>query len=214
MLRAARRALREEMPRRVAVVEAAPDTAFACADAPLTWDGAAMARLRAGRALRPQVEVLDSEFLDGPQRERVRPAAAFVDDRIATTWRRCSPPPRRRRRPGLRGPLHRLSEALGVVAGRQATRCPALRGRLKALGVGAGRFALFMPALLKPRAAAMRARLWGAVARRGRARCRRRRSRCVPADWPAGFANAMGWVDAGPVLLRLDVAERVAAELA
>ena len=35
-----------------------------------------------------------------------------------------------------------------------------------------------------------------------------------PADWPPGFAAAMGWVAAGPVLLRLDVAERIAAELA
>ena len=33
-------------------------------------------------------------------------------------------------------------------------------------------------------------------------------------DWPAGFAEAMGWLEAGPVLLRLDIAERVAAELA
>ncbi len=33
-------------------------------------------------------------------------------------------------------------------------------------------------------------------------------------DWPAGFAEAMGWLEAGPALLRLDIAERVAAELA
>jgi len=32
-------------------------------------------------------------------------------------------------------------------------------------------------------------------------------------SWPPGFAPMMGWVPAGPVLLRLDVAERVAAEL-
>jgi len=35
-----------------------------------------------------------------------------------------------------------------------------------------------------------------------------------PPDWPPGFAAAMGWLPAGPVLLRLDVAERIAAELA
>ncbi len=33
-------------------------------------------------------------------------------------------------------------------------------------------------------------------------------------DWPDGFAEALGWIEAGPVLLRLDIAERVAAELA
>jgi ATP-dependent RNA helicase SUPV3L1/SUV3 len=32
-------------------------------------------------------------------------------------------------------------------------------------------------------------------------------------DWPAGFADAIGWLAAGPVLLRLDIAERLAAEL-
>jgi ATP-dependent RNA helicase SUPV3L1/SUV3 len=35
----------------------------------------------------------------------------------------------------------------------------------------------------------------------------------VWADWPPGFAATIGWIEAGPVLLRLDVAERIAAEL-
>jgi ATP-dependent RNA helicase SUPV3L1/SUV3 len=35
-----------------------------------------------------------------------------------------------------------------------------------------------------------------------------------PAGWPRGFAEAMGWLPAGPVLVRLDVAERIAGELA
>jgi ATP-dependent RNA helicase SUPV3L1/SUV3 len=35
-----------------------------------------------------------------------------------------------------------------------------------------------------------------------------------PPDWPPGFAAMVGWQEAGPVLLRLDVAERVAGELA
>ena len=33
-------------------------------------------------------------------------------------------------------------------------------------------------------------------------------------EWPAGFMAEMGWVAAGPLLVRLDVAERVVAELA
>jgi ATP-dependent RNA helicase SUPV3L1/SUV3 len=87
---------------------------------------------------------------------------------------------------------------------------------LKAIGVKAGRFGLFLPALLKPRAAAMRRLLW--CVQQGRA------APTLPApdlvslplqpDWPPGFAEAMGWLQAGPVLLRLDIAERVAAELA
>jgi ATP-dependent RNA helicase SUPV3L1/SUV3 len=35
----------------------------------------------------------------------------------------------------------------------------------------------------------------------------------VKHDWPPGFAAAMGWVEFGPVQLRLDIAERVAGEL-
>ena len=85
VLRAARRALREEMPRRVALVEAAPDAAFALADdQSVTWDGVPIARLRRGAsALRPRVQVLDSEFLDGAQRERLRVRLQrFVDDQV------------------------------------------------------------------------------------------------------------------------------------
>jgi len=107
-------------------------------------------------------------------------------------------------------------EGLGIVPQTaEAPLAASLRGQLKQIGVRAGRFALFMPALLKARPAAMRARLWalhhgvavpelpapGLVA--------------VPpqADWPAGFAVIAGWQEAGPVLLRLDVAERIAGEL-
>ncbi len=32
-------------------------------------------------------------------------------------------------------------------------------------------------------------------------------------DWPRGFAETMGWLPAGPILLRLDVAERIAGEI-
>jgi ATP-dependent RNA helicase SUPV3L1/SUV3 len=35
-----------------------------------------------------------------------------------------------------------------------------------------------------------------------------------PEDSQAAFLQAMGWVQTGPVLLRLDIAERIAAELA
>ena len=186
----------------------------------LAWDGVPIARLRPGTdLLRPQVEVLDSEFLDGPQRERVRLrlhrymqdwigrdlAALFAAEAAAAAD------------PALRGPLHRLVEAGGVVPGAtEAGIPPALRRSLKPLGARAGRHALFLPAVLKPRPTALRAQLWAL-----------RQGVPVPAlpapglvsippsaTWPAGFAAAMGWVETGPVLLRLDVAERMAAELA
>jgi ATP-dependent RNA helicase SUPV3L1/SUV3 len=74
-----------------------------------------------------------------------------------------------------------------------------------------------MPSVLKPRIAARRAALWALA--RGVPVPSLPAAGLVslaepPPDWPAGFAAAMGWVQAGPVLLRLDIAERIAAELA
>ena len=222
--RAARRALREEMPRRVNEAEAAGDDAFSLApDHRIQWHGHGIARLRPGeRAMRPRVEMLDSEFLDGAQRERLRARLQrWIDAAIradlaplfaAIDRAGCDP--------ALRGKLHRLREALGLIPGGEGGAGDAdgdLRRALKPLGVKAGRFALFLPALLKPRAAAMRAQLWAlsrnlatpeAPAPVGLV------SMPPPPAWPPGFAEAMGWLEAGPVLIRLDVAERVAADLA
>jgi ATP-dependent RNA helicase SUPV3L1/SUV3 len=220
VLRAARRALREEMPRRVLRLEAAGDAALAWLPSQrLAWEGAPVARLRKGRsALRPLVEVLDSEFLDGPQRERVRQRLQrYVDAEIrGVLGPLFAAADAAEADPALRGLLHRLLEGLGVAPAAEEAASPALRRRLRVLGVRTGRFALFLPPLLKPRAAARRAALWalqhgikvpslpaaGLVALP------------PPPDWPDGFAAAIGWVAAGPVLLRLDVAERVSAELA
>ena len=221
VLRAARRALREEMPRRVAEVEAAPDGALAFGDDnTLTWDGLPIARLRRGAsALRPRVQMLDSEFLDGAQRERLRGRLQrFVDVRIShDLGPLLAAAEKGSGHPEFRGLLHRLTEALGLILGDEGDMLPPqARAGLKAIGVKAGRFGLFIPAVLKPRAAAMRGRLWGV-----------QHGVAVPElpppdlvslprrpDWPAGFADAMGWLEAGPMLLRLDIAEKVAAELA
>jgi ATP-dependent RNA helicase SUPV3L1/SUV3 len=223
VLRAARRALREEMPRRVARLEAEPDTAFSLAPTQrIAWDGVAVARLRPGPgAVRPLVDVIDSEFLDGRERERVRARLQrFVDaeiqDALAPLFAAVA---KAEGDQDLRGHLHRLTEGLGVASGAtEADIPPVPRGKLKALGARAGRFALFMPALLKPRAAALRALLWSlrhndnlpmpALPAPGLI------SMAPPAGWPSGFAAAIGWVEAGPMLIRLDVAERVVAELA
>lgn len=215
VLRAARRALRQEMPRRVELLLGAEDAAFTLApDGRIAWAGGPVARLRPGTALlRPLVEVLDSEYLDGAQRDRIRTrlhsfVSAVIEAELAPVLRLPATAGA-----ALRGPLHQLIEAGGVAPPIDLSQAD--RARLKALGARAGRFGLFSPAALKPRAMALRALLWamahraappilpppGAVS-------------APPQDWPAGFAAAMGWFDAGPVLLRLDVAERVGAELA
>jgi ATP-dependent RNA helicase SUPV3L1/SUV3 len=220
VLRAARRALRVEIPLRVARLEAAEDSCFALlAGQHVAWDGAVVARLRPGPSvLRPLLEVRDSEFLDGAQRERVRlRLQRFLD----ATLRGTLAPLFAVASSGdaaLRGPLHRLVESMGVLAQNDAEASvpAALRAKLKALGVRVGRIAMFIPAMLKPQATGLRAALW--TLRRGLPPPALPSPGAVaiapPADWPDGFAEAMGWVDVGPVLLRLDIAERIAGELA
>lgn len=220
VLRAARRALREEMPRRVAVVENEADDAFSLSPVHrILWGGAPIARVVGGAtALTPRVQVLDSEFLDGAQRERLRVRLQrFLDASIRTDLAPLFAAVEAAEHvPGARGPLHRLRETLGLVPGvDEETLTPELRARLKEIGVRSGRFALFLPAMMKPVAAAMRARLWAI-----------RHGFTVPAlpgpsaislplstDWPPGFAASMGWIEAGPILLRVDIAERVAGAL-
>jgi ATP-dependent RNA helicase SUPV3L1/SUV3 len=220
VLRAARRALREEIPRRVAQAEAAPDGGFAFgSDDTLIWDEVPIAQLKRGTsALRPRVQVLDSEFLDGAQRERLRGRLQrFVDDSVrkdlapllAAVSRGAS-------QSQFRGLLHRLTEALGLILGDEGERLgPQERAALKTIGVKAGRFGLFLPALLKPRAAAMRVRLWSVHSGMTAPALPAPDLVSLPRQpgWPVGFTEAMGWLEAGPLLLRLDVAERVAAEL-
>ena len=224
VLRAARRALGSEMPRRVAALTAAADADFIVAsDGQITWDGVPVGRLaRGAEPLRPRAEPLASEFLDGPQREAVRQRLQRVLD--TTVQRELAPlfaaAAASASDAALRGPLHRLFETLGIAPGATATDGapigPALRGRLRALGVRAGQHALFMPALLKPGPQRLRGLLW-AVDRGISAPAPVPPGRVAiapPTGWPEGFAAAMGWVAAGPVLLRLDIAERVGAELA
>ncbi|MGH7077438.1 MAG: helicase-related protein [Acetobacteraceae bacterium] len=227
VLRAARRVLYAEIPRRVAALEAATDTAFALAGSMLLWEGVPVARLQRGTApWRPLVHVLRSEFLDGPARERVRARLqVFLDARIRAELEPLfAAEAAAADDPELRGPVHLLLEGLGVVP--QPSRpdlSRATRSRLAGLGIRAGHFSLFMPALLKPAPLRTRALLAAladelkeqpALPAPGRVAWDLERSAGgLPAAGAAPFAAAMGWLPAGPVAIRLDVAERVAAEL-
>jgi ATP-dependent RNA helicase SUPV3L1/SUV3 len=207
------------MPRRVEAIEAAGDAELGWqADHRLSWAGVAVARLRPGAGLlSPSVDVFDSEFLDGPRRERVRVRLQrFVTGRIeAGLAPLFAAEAKAASDPALRGVLHRLIEAGGVLPGATEASVPAgLRAALKELGVKAGRFALFMPALLKPLPSSVRAALLAlragvalpALPAPGKVSI-------VTPILPAGFAGLLGWVEAGPAFIRLDIAERVAAEL-
>uniref|UniRef100_UPI003F6EE423 helicase-related protein n=1 Tax=Elioraea sp. TaxID=2185103 RepID=UPI003F6EE423 len=218
VLRAARRALAAEVPRRVAALEADADTAFAFIPAGrIAWRGAEVARLRPGASvLRPLVEVPGGEFLDGAQRERVRArTAAWLAAQVAATLEPLLALGPAASDPALRGLAHLLQEGLGVVPRADVPASGLDRGRLKALGVRLGRHAAFQPALIRPGATALRAQLWavwrgvvppplptaGAVALR------------PDGSWPEGWIEMLGYLPLGPVAVRLDVAERIGAEL-
>ena len=263
VLRAARRALREEIPRRVQALSTAADAEFSLSEDGrlVCWNAAPVGRLRPGTTLlRPMVEVRDSEFLDGAQRERVRARLqAFLEATVAQVLAPLFDAERRAADDAeLRGVMHLLTEQAGLALSQGGGRhvggqrrggrpgdaepasedtdgpaaahaaqprtsdepspiSPALRARLKPLGVRAGRFALFMPALLKPRPARLRAILLAIRAglplpmlpQEGRISLLRDALEGVP----AGFLTRLGWVECGPLLLRLDIAERVAGEL-
>ncbi len=223
VLRAARRALGEEIPRRVARLEAAADEDLALLLAPnpaIAWDGHVIAVLRAGASrLRPLVEVRDSPLLDGAQRERIRARLQrFLDTHLRAALPILYAADTARVAPALRGALHRVAEGLGVTPTLEPDHdlSPQQRQQLKAMGVRAGRHALYMPAMLKPGPSRLRASLWALASGVPAPELPQPGLVSLPlqAGWPDGFAAAMGWVTAGPVLVRLDIAERVGAELA
>jgi ATP-dependent RNA helicase SUPV3L1/SUV3 len=170
VLRAARRALREEMPRRVAALETAKDEVFALtADHRIAWthpggEPATVARLRPGpEAGKPLIEVISSEFLDGAQRERIRARLAkFIESVLTRELGAIAAVEAKAEADNtLRGPAFLLRESLGLApGGTEETITPEVRQKLKLIGIRAGRFALFIPEALKPRAMALRAQIW------------------------------------------------------
>ncbi|MFC0408998.1 helicase-related protein [Roseomonas elaeocarpi] len=233
VLRAARRALRDEVPRRVSQVEASADDAFGLTPLQrVTWtmpgspppgspghEAAEIARLKAGPSPdKPLVEPLNSDLLDTAQRDRIRARlATWLENTIKAALAPLEAAEAKAAEDSaLRGHLFRLREYLGLLPGGTEREIPAdLRAKLKTVGVRAGRFALYLPEMLKPKPMALRAQLWSLAAESavpplpvgGLV------SITPPSNWPAGFAAQMGWVPAGEVLIRLDVAERVAGEL-
>ncbi len=169
LLAAANRALRTLVRERVQALEADPDEAFALGPgAELLWHGAPVARLTAGEAaLAPQVDVLATELLDPPLRERVRRRlAAWLDAHLRAGPRgRSSRCGRRRRQAPCAG--SRSCSARGSApwrAGRWRRRSrrsrPTSGARSSRLGVNLGRFSVFLPALQHPEALRLRARLF------------------------------------------------------
>ena len=215
LLRAARRALSVEMPRRILAAETAADDAITLSDdRHFVWEGIKIARLKKTELyLKPGVEVLHSEFLDGLARERIRARLAAwlateTEKRLGALLKAMENPPA-----PLRGIVHRLSESGGVLPPEPFT--PELRQEAKTFGIDMGRFAMYLPAALKPGAARLRALFWGVWYDRVPPELPTPGLVCapMPANWGHDFALAMGWVQVNDIMIRLDVVERISREL-
>ncbi|MBE7731072.1 helicase-related protein [Komagataeibacter sp. FXV3] len=221
LMRAARRAVRSEIPRRVAALVQDDDQqfTFSADGAHILWQDMPIARMLPGSdLLSPRPQVLDNPLLDNAQRERIRNrlqtwlgqvvrehlAPLFaVQAAVAST-------------PDLRGIIHRLMEGAGVAPLHRGER-PGhdMIHRLRRLGVRVGHYSLFMPAILKERPMQLRAWL---VAISLNMPCpplpAMGRVTLPPDALPPAFMDRMGWLDAGPVRIRLDIAEKFVIELA
>jgi len=220
LLAAANRSLSARVRERVEALEREDDVSLALGPgAEVLWRGAAVARLVAGEsALQPQVEVLASDLLDPPLRERVRRRlAGWLDSHLRSTLlplfalRDGTPPG------VVRGLAFALVEGLGAVPRRSvaqqiAALTPEDRRALARLGVTVGRLSVFLPALLRPEAARLRSRLF--AVRQGRpAESGPDGAPSVPNDarQSPAFYLACGYLPAGPRAVRLDRLERAAA---
>jgi len=220
LLAAANRALHGLVRERVETLEREEDARFALGPgSEVLWRGAGVARLVAGESvLSPQVEVLASDLLDPPLRERARRRlAAWLEAHVRGalgplfTLRDGAPAG------AARGLAFALAEGLGAVARRTvaqqvAALTPDDRRELSKLGVTTGRLSVFLPALLRPGAMRLRARLFSI--REGRpAEAGPDGSPSVPSDprQPTAFYLACGYLPAGPRAVRLDRLERAAA---
>jgi ATP-dependent RNA helicase SUPV3L1/SUV3 len=220
LLAAANRALRDLVRERVEALERETDPAFALGPgAEVLWRGAGVARLVAGEsALAPHVDVLASDLLDPPLRERVRRRlAAWLEAHLRSTLpslfalRDGAPP-------GVaRGLAFALAEGLGAVLRRTVARqvqalTPDDRRDLGRLGVTLGRLAVFLRPLLEPEAMRLRARLYWIRAGRP-AEPGPDGPPSVPRDarQPSDFYLACGYFPAGPRAVRLDRLEHAAA---
>jgi ATP-dependent RNA helicase SUPV3L1/SUV3 len=228
LMSATRRAVRPEVQKRVRALAEAPDKALCLDDlGQILWrngseGAAAIARLRPGaEILGPRLELLIPDYLSGQAREALsRRLSPWLEQEIATLAR----PLQKLRQADLEGPGRGLAfmlvEGLGNVgmadAGALARVLGAAdRARLTRLGVRFGVRHLYLPALLKGRAVALRARLWSIHSRvldrappaPGRV--------AFPTDagQRASFAPAIGFEALGGWNLRIDIVERLAARL-
>ncbi|MCB1882402.1 MAG: disulfide oxidoreductase [Geminicoccaceae bacterium] len=222
----ARRAAARELVRLASEAARSPDDAFAldAANALVCWRGAPVARIvKAPRPLRVALRLEAGEEVPAGLRAAVLARCErWVDDWLA---RRIGPLQDLAAAAGsaglsgaARGLAYRIVEGLGTLPQASVepvlpSLAPADRAALARLGVRMGLMRLYMPALLKPAAAEALALLVapenGAARTPPPGRTVLRGDEIGGAKWQA----AMGYLRLGPVAVRVDLAERLAAAL-
>ncbi|HEY4135503.1 MAG TPA: helicase-related protein [Alphaproteobacteria bacterium] len=226
LVHAAERALRGEIEKRVADFSTgAPGDIALDAEGRLSWRGAPVAQLVAGRnMLTPDVQLLPSDLLDADQQAALRRKLAdWVEARLQ---RDLGPLLHLRAAsedaalPGaLRGLLFQIMEGLGAVprdsvSGQLGALDLEARKKLAQFGVRVGALHLFMPQLFGGRAVKRRALLWRVhnattpelppLLLAGQA------SVGLDGPLPPALLRGLGYVALGPRALRLDQAEKFA----
>ncbi|MEQ8441072.1 MAG: helicase-related protein [Alphaproteobacteria bacterium] len=224
LMAAAMRALGEHAPILTKEIEDAPDQSFGMSpDGKVTWRGRAVAGVEKGASiLSPRAVLLRNDIPEDALNERIRVRLQkFVDgflgrrlgalietDRLAGDLS-----------PAGRGLLYQLREGLGSLTRRDAaTGIKALnesdRQALTTHGLRMGRDWVYLSGLLDIKAVRARAILWAAwtgnsVPETPNSPAPGLSSVLAPPDaWPF-----LGYCPAGPVALRLDRWERIAAEI-
>jgi len=220
LLAAANRALRAGIGDRVRRLTEDDDAAFALDRAGgVSWRDAVVARLAAGEdLLSPRLDVLASELMGPPLRERIRRRlAAWLEGHLRRVLAALYAA--RDGAPGgtARGLVFALTESLGsvarsAVASQLAVLGPGDRQSLQRLGVVVGGRSVYLPALLGRDAVRLRGVLW-AARHAAPAAPLSDAPPSVPADAavPARGYEACGYRVAGPRAVRVDRLEWLAA---
>jgi ATP-dependent RNA helicase SUPV3L1/SUV3 len=220
LLAAANRALRGDIGERVGQLCEEANEAFALSiGGQVAWRGAPVARLVAGEEpLLPRIELLPSELLDVPLREKVRRRLA---DWLGQHLEAALAPLTRLRGASLSGParglVFTLAESLGCVrrrsvAAQLAALSPSDRRQLTRLGVRLGRLSIFLPALLNPQAIRLRGLLFAVRHQQAQAPLLDGRpSLTAPPDVADAYLLACGYQRVALRAIRADCLERLAA---
>ncbi len=230
VMAAARNALRSEIESRLRIMLEAQPSQFKLAEDgrilfqknptnPLPGDP--IAKIRKGKtALSPEIDVLESELLNGQDKVAVKDfIAAWLKAHVKETLGALADLENIDDLPGpVRGICFQLYEAMGIVPRENiedliATLTPEMRQALRAKQVRLGPILVFLPSLNKPAAVRLRGLLWSLW-----------NDKTLPATLPNDgmvsfkieprnvdrrFQQAIGYPVYGPRAIRIDMLDRV-----